>query len=509
MKARIKNLFSLPLLIAGLGLILNGRATAQTFSTLHNFSAGTTNALGFFTNSDGANPYVSLVWSSNFLYGTAYAGCSAGNGTIFAINTDGTGFTNLYRFTASPASAYANIYTNSDGASPAADLILAGNMLFGTAGYGGTNGNGTVFKVKTDGSGFGNLYNFKFTYGALITNTDGALPAASLVLSGGTLYGTASAGGTNGNGTVFAVSTNGTGFTTLHNFTLLAGMLETNSDGANPIAGLILAGNTLYGTATAGGRSGNGAIFALNTNGTGFTNLYSFTATNASSANNDGATPQANLILSGGTLYGVASYGGTNGNGTVFALNTNGTGFTTLHHFSAVTTNALGLFTNSDGANPAVLFLSGNTLYGTAVNGGTNGNGIVFAINTNGTGFMNLFSFMGGSGANPWGVTKAGNTLYGTASQGGTHGVGTVFSLAYPSPQLAINHSGTNVNVTWPSGVAGFSYGTYILQSATNLVSPSVWSNVATSPVVVSGQNTVTNPVSGQQMFFRLSQSFP
>ena len=52
---------------------------------------------------------------------------------------------------------------------------------------------------------------------------------------------------------------------------------DTNSDGAYPHAGLILSGNTLYGTAYGGGSSGNGTVFAVNTDGTGFTNLYSFT----------------------------------------------------------------------------------------------------------------------------------------------------------------------------------------------------------------------------------------
>ena len=78
-------------------------------------------------------------------------------------------------------------------------------------------------------------------------------------------------GGSSGNGTVFAVNTDGTGFTTLHSFT-------GGSDGADPNAGLILSGNTLYGTASHGGSSGNGTVFAVNTDGTGFTNLHSFTA---------------------------------------------------------------------------------------------------------------------------------------------------------------------------------------------------------------------------------------
>ncbi|HYV32041.1 MAG TPA: hypothetical protein VEO53_13170, partial [Candidatus Binatia bacterium] len=35
-----------------------------------------------------------------------------------------------------------------------------------------------------------------------------------------------------------------------------------NRDGANPYAGLILLSNTLYGTASAGGIEGNGTVFA-------------------------------------------------------------------------------------------------------------------------------------------------------------------------------------------------------------------------------------------------------
>src|SRR5450756_1849280 len=95
MKTFIKNLFLLPALIAGLGLIPVGRATAQTFTTLHSFTL-----LNNSTNSDGANPYAGLILSGNNLYGTAYQGGSSGNGTVFAVHTNGTGFTNLHSFTA-------------------------------------------------------------------------------------------------------------------------------------------------------------------------------------------------------------------------------------------------------------------------------------------------------------------------------------------------------------------------------------------------------------------------
>ena len=93
-----------------------------------------------------------------------------------------------------------------------------------------------------------------------------------------------SCGGSSGNGTVFAVNTDGTGFTNLHSFTAKSGLASTNSDGAYPSAGLILSGNTLYGTANGGGSSGNGTVFAVNTDGTGFTNLHSFTASSGASS---------------------------------------------------------------------------------------------------------------------------------------------------------------------------------------------------------------------------------
>jgi uncharacterized repeat protein (TIGR03803 family) len=96
----------------------------------------------------------------------------------------------------------------------------------------------------------------------------------------------------------------------------------------------------------------------------------------------------------------------------------------------------------------------------------------------------------------------SGNTLYGTAYQGGSAGLGTIFSLSLPPPpQLTIIRSGANVILTWPANAAGFT-----LQSTTSLLSPAVWITNSPAPVVVNGQNAVTNSVSGTQKFYRLSQ---
>ena len=477
----------MPLLLASLGSLTTRTGKAQTLTVLHTFAAIPFG--GPLTNSDGGNPKSELLLLSNSLYGTATQGGLPGNGTVYKVNTDGSGFTNLRSFPATFASS--GVYTNSDGAYPAAVLISSGNTLYGTARSGGSSGYGTVFALSNDGTGFTNLHNFT-------GGSDGANPWAGLVLSGNILYGTAEAGGTSGNGTVFALKTDGTGFTNLHSFSALNN--STNDDGAHPYADLVLSGNALYGTASGGGNWSNGTVFALNTDGTGFTNLHSFAAGVGSFpniTNSDGAFPEAGLVLSGNILYGTAETGGTSGNGTVFALNTDGTGFTNLHIFSALNNS-----TNNDGVHSlARLVLSGETLYGVTTSGGVSRGGTIFALNTDGTGFTALHSLTGASeGFDAWaGLVVSGNTLYGTANFGGTGGSGTVFSLFTP-PNLSLASVGTNVVLTWSTNATGF-----ILQSTTNLGAP-LWTTNSLTPVVINGQNTVTNTMSGPQQFYRLRQ---
>ena len=466
------------------------RVTAQTFTTLYNFHG-----------TDGGLPEAGLVISHNTLYGTTTYGGSSDKGTIFKINTDGSGFTNLHVFTA----------INSDGALPFDSLVLGGDTLYGTTHSGGTFSSGMIFAVNTNGAGFTNLHSFAAIPGSYpYTNSDGAYPYAGLLLSGTTLYGTAFYGGSSGQGTIFAINTDGAGFTNLHNFTARSVPYSgTNSDGANPVGGLCLSNNILYGTAAGGGSTGNGVVFALKTDGTGFTNLYSFTKTSGSSGtNSDGAGPQSGLVLSGGTLYGTTFGGGSSGNGTVFAVNTDGTGLTILHTFSAFYTNTY--YHNSDGAWPYdTLVLSGHTLYGTA-SGGGGFEGTVFAVNTDGTQFTVVHDFTGGSdGDTPiGGLILSGNTLYGMAQYDGNPGPagnGTVFSISF-APQLSITPLQAKVVLAWPTNVAGFDYSGFNLQSATNLIPPVLWTEVSPFPVVVNGQNTITNPMTSTQMFFRLAR---
>jgi uncharacterized repeat protein (TIGR03803 family) len=464
-KTKFKSLFALCVIILPLPAHLQA---GVVFTSLYSFTG---------TN-DGANPYATLVQNNNgYFYGTTVNGGTNNYGTVFKISAVGE-LTSLYSFT-----------STNDGAYPFGGLVQGSDgYLYGTTSGGGTNGGyGTVFKISTSGvltslcsfgyegtplaglvqgsdgnfygtTALGGLYNsgtvFKFSTNGALTNLysftghyDGGIPYAGLVqCNDDKFYGTTSYGYQGYYtglfpGTVFQIDTNGV-LTTLYRFT-------GPGDGEYPRAALVQDGDgNLYGT-TEGDPSINirGSVFQIRTNGL-LTSLPSFTGTN------DGANPYAGLVLgSNGSLYGTTSGGGNSGIGTVFAVNTNGTGFTTLYSFSASSTNSSGVYTNSDGANPKA------------------------------------------------GLILSGNTLYGTTSAGGSSGYGTVFSLLIP-PQLIITLSGTNVLLSWPTNAAD-----YTLEFATNLVSPVAWNanlTVLTGQAVIGSQNVVTNPISGSQMFFRL-----
>jgi uncharacterized repeat protein (TIGR03803 family) len=381
--------------IPPLGLSL--AANAQTLTILYQFGT---------TAHDGKSPDASLTLvGSNMLYGTTSTGGTNGYGTVFVMNTGGSGYTNLHQFGA----------TASDGISPAASLTLVGSTLYGTTGGGGTNGGGTVFAINADGSGYTLLHQF----GA--TASDGINPVASLTPVGSRLYGTTQTDGTVGAGTVFAINTDGSGYAILHQFPGFMNFSYQTDDGISPEASLTLVGSTLYGTTYKGGTNGvgYGIVFAINTDGSGYTILHEFPATAG-----DGIYPKASLTVVGSTLYGTTSGGGTNNLGTVFVMNTDGSGYTILHDFPA---------TAGDGFQPdaSLTQVGSNTLYGTT--GG--GSPTVFAINTDGSGYTLLQQFVGYPGDGVYSVPSlmlVNSTLYSTTSEGGTNLYGTVFALTPP-----------------------------------------------------------------------------
>jgi uncharacterized repeat protein (TIGR03803 family) len=459
---------------------------AQTFTNLHSFAApvevGSTYT---YTNSDGAYLYSPLVLSGNTLYGVTSGANTNDLGGVFRINTDGTHFTNFF--------AFSFIAGDGDNGGNPTGLTLFGSTLYGTTSDGGANYTGSIFAINTDGTGFTNLHSFSALGAKIYTNAEGADPKAGVVLSGEMIYGTASAGGTNGDGTIFAINTKGEGFTNLFNF--------AGTNGQSPEGVLVLSDNRLYGTTYSGGSgiNTNGTIFAINTDGTGFTNFHSFSPLGFPYlTNSDGAYPQAGLVLSDNNiLFGTTGLGGSYGAGygTIFAISTQGTGFTNILNFN---------FTQGS-TPYCELLLTSQTLYGTTTSAGAHYSGTVFSVKTNGTDLTDLYDFpaaaysgsayTNSAGAGPFaGLIMSDGTLFGVTPAGGTGGVGTVYALTLSSS--APVPIALNVQVTGGTVVLSWTTSAFSLQSAPSLGGP--FSNIAgaTSPYTVSTTNS--------QQFFRL-----
>lgn len=267
------------------------------------------------------------------VYGVAYSGGSVNLGTLFKLRTDGSGFSVMKDFTNSA----------SEGANPWGGMVLAGARLYGTTVTGGSQNHGTVFSIGTNGESYGVLKHFAYD--------DGANPEGTLILSGTTLFGTTVGGG----GTVFKINTDGSGFAVLKKFYTAYG----------PRSGLILYDKTLYGSVWQGGASGDGFVFKLETDGSDYAVLKEFSYA-------DGSLPRGPLLLSGEILFGTTQSGGQFGDGTVFMMPRNGTGHSVLHHFGG---------SEFDGVSPrGAVALSGKTLFGTTAVGGSQWDGVLFSL---------------------------------------------------------------------------------------------------------------------------------
>lgn len=264
---------------------------------------------------------------------------------------------------------------------------------------------------------------------------DGIVPAGSLLAVNGTLYGTTNFGGVPSKqcypatacGTVYELKPP-SDQTVLYRF-------QGAKDGTRPYSGLINVGGTLYGTTQAGGKRNEGTVFAITTSGLEHV-VFSFEGKN-------GDDPRANLMRFKGALYGTTYNGGATGNGTVFSLTSSGTE-KVLHSFAAGGT---------DGSLPlGALIKVNDVLYGTTSTGGTNDDGTVFAIDPDGSNYSVLYSFQGGSdGAFPFsGLTKMSGTLYGTTQQGGQRNKGTVFAITTSGSESVLHSFGNGADGSEP-----------------------------------------------------------
>ena len=414
--------------LAAAGFLLLGVVTlaqAQTFTVLHNFTNGedgavpyagvtldqvgrlygTTNGatlgngtvyrmvhqgggwiiepLDGFHDSDGARPESRVVFGpQGWLYGTTERGGSQGAGVIYDLHPSPTICRSvlclwdedvLHQMLIAQGYNldYGDLSFDADG-NVYGTAELDGGTCVGSPPGGGGGPEGNVYRlIKSNGVWSEQiLWNFEDA-------SSGAQPMSGVIRdAAGKLYGTTIACGDpqcNHQGTVFEL-TEQLGMCwaeqTLHAFAI------DGSEGANPIAGLVMdAAGNFYGATAQKGPNGGGTIFELSpaNGGWNFQVIYALTGSGYT------AGPWRTLMMdSAGSLYGTNYTAGAFGYGSVFKLShgSGGWTYTSLHDFSG-----------SDGAYPlsnAVMDANGN-LYGTASAGGTGsecqgGCGVVWEI---------------------------------------------------------------------------------------------------------------------------------
>lgn len=377
-----------------------------------------------------------IMGSDGALYGTTTNTTFTSGGLIFRTTVDG----------GNPQTLYQLGTNDTDGYSPRAELLLASDGYFyGTthfgprSGFNQTRGSGSLFRIRQDGSGFETIHYFgNATDDVGVVNSDGIYPDAALIEGpDGYLYGVATSGGPSGTGTVFRTSKNGLDFLVLHQFAALDGS-GFNTEGAAPNGKLLLASDgRLYGVTASGGAAGTGTVYSLSTAGGAFLTLHTFTDMDDNGVNADGAAPRGALVEVNGTLFGVAGDGGASSYGTVYSLSSDGTVFTTLHHFAGSTDSV------ADGSIPAagLTLADDGRLYGTTTTGTVSPNGSVvtsygtiFAVGADGSNYEVLHRFEVGQGSSPQSeLFKADATTFfgtATAASSGPCGYGSVFRLS-------------------------------------------------------------------------------
>ena len=405
----MKNLF---LAVAVFAMALAGAtAQAQTYNVLYTFT----------NQSDGAAPMAGLtIDAAGNLYGTTSAGGGWGFGNVYRLVRSGSAWNFYLLYTFEGFTEW-----NQDGGSPYGRVTIGPDgALYGTTRIGGfgdgcreEHGCGTVYKLQPQfGGGWKETLLYQFGY------FDGDHPFYGDVVfdRAGNLYGATIVGGANSEGSIFKLTPgNGT-------WTETVAYSFRGPDGSHPLNGpAIDASGNLYGTTSADGADGYGSVYRLQPSGSGWmeTTLHNF------QGGSDGITPSSGVVLDqGGDLYGVTEGGGTAGGGTAFELTQGafgvwnmatlfgfrGAGFQGSYRTLAMD-NAGNLYgtTAADG-----IYQHGSVFKASFANGKWS-----YVSLHDFTG--------GNDGAYPYGVLSfdAAGNIYGTTSAGGAYGNGVVFQI--------------------------------------------------------------------------------
>jgi uncharacterized repeat protein (TIGR03803 family) len=300
---------------------------------------------------------------------------------------------NIFKMTAAGKVTDFNDFGGANGYDPIAPPVqgMDGNF-YGTTTEGGLvngkqlctylgGGCGVIYRITPAGK-----YKVIYTF----DQTNGANPAAPLLLgTDGNFYGTTYAGGSIGKtflnyGVVFRVTPAGK-YTVLHAFCSLAGC----ADGGEPVGGLVQGSDgNFYGTASVGGKGllGEGVVFKI-TPGGKYTVLYNFCSL---ASCKDGDVPYGGLVqATDGNFYGTTVYGGTNNLGTIYQITPKGN-HTVLHSFQNTTGSLFGEYPEVTLAQN-----TNGVLYGDTLGGGTAAKGVFYSIDVGLKPFVSMVAWYG------------------------------------------------------------------------------------------------------------------
>jgi uncharacterized repeat protein (TIGR03803 family) len=385
--------------------------------------SATLTTLVSFNGANGDEPIGGLIADgAGDLFGTTVdGGANEGKG---GLNHAGTVF-EIVKIPNGYASTPTTLvsFKGTNGGAPFGSLIAdAKGDLFGTTVKGGASDDGTVFEIAKTAGGYASTPTTLVSF----DGTNGAEPFGSLIADAkGDLFGTTAGDFGSDDGTVFEIAKTAGGYASTP--TTLVSFNRTN--GAAPEGGLIADSNAdLFGTTTEGGANSDGTVFEIAKTAGGYastpTTLVSFNGAN-------GARPVGDLIAdSNGDLFGATDSGGANDDGTVFEIAKTAGGY-------ASTPTTLVSFNGMNGTEPSgdLIADSNGDLFGTATGGGANGDGTVFEIAKTAGGYsstpITLVTFNGTNGNVPSSLIADSNgDLFGTAGFGGANEGGTVFEIA-------------------------------------------------------------------------------
>jgi uncharacterized repeat protein (TIGR03803 family) len=248
----------------------------------------TINTIASFGLTGGRNPWAGVTFDADGnLWGTTQVGGEgSGSGAVYMIAKGSNTITTIASFNPSDGSdigstPFAGVTFDSDG------------NLWGTTTFGGLHNGGTVYKIAKGSNTINTIASFN--------GDNGALPYAAVTFdANGNLYGTTWVGGSDNNGTVYKIAKGSNAITTIASFS------DNGFIGVRPLGGVSLdAYGNLYGTTYQGGPNGaGGTLFKIAKDSNIITTLGAFNGIDVGYEPWAGVTFDTDGTLYGTTLGG-------------------------------------------------------------------------------------------------------------------------------------------------------------------------------------------------------------